>query len=1608
MIKKIFLLILFVLGHLTFASWSIEQSDANALTLLWTAETNESTSDMHKAFALPGGSVNGTVDVLETVNLPQQKTTSEEPLLTLSPPQQYRDLQVSSLTLHRKVKQGEKIVLLLKARIHLQFLPNGKFRSVFAAPADNPAEIFLQNWIMNYAQSRNFRSVANNMLAKKSTGSGQGFSSTLALPTERLIVETQDENIEVITYADLKSKGLPLNKIDPRSMRLTRNGLEIPLYIQGEDDGQWNEGDYLEFIGARAQGLGAATTNSTYLSPYTNHATFLLTWGNGLGLRAPATPVASDANEILQPGSKAIPTQHTVHLHVEEDNEILRTGSTAIQDIQDLGNQVKEEALSDFWFWKNQGVDKDAIDIEFNCPYAPYKDGLPTNDNSNLYVTIALKGITNNFKADPDHHLKFLLNSHDITVANVGSNEARWEGQAAYVWKSQKLSPTFLKEGKNILTIQKINDIRTNEGQLIELQDAYLNYMEFDFPATFSASQNQLHFSNDFHDSLGLTRFTLQNITADKISLWDTQGRKLTGYNILANAKGGTLSFKDSLFHATKFILSAWENREKPLIHLDTLPNLLHPTQGADYIVITDKRLFGNALDSLLAIRTAQGLRCQVVTMQHIYQSFGNGETDPAALRRFLEYAFQNWPRPAPTYVLLLGETSQWYDKISGAFQQNLVPTHLVNIQGWGIAANDDYFAKVSGDDDLPDLLIGRIPVANKLDLSHVIRKILTLEKRNSGSWQNKSLLISGYEAGFAQTNYVLQTLAVDHDREFSRIDLYPQSPYYKSNTARQNFYQQMDSGFAWVNFYGHGGGSVWSDAGLLNIEALVGDSLKGNYPISFVSSITCLTGYFEDVSARSLGEELLRYPKGGAASFYGASGYISSKAGEALSQEILEAAFASGTHSVGSIVQQAEAMVQLPFGGNFTPILEEFNLLGDPALTLQTAKAEGELILKPQALNGKNTLSIQGQNLAFADGQGLVSIYLDDSLESNTQVTLKNNAFSLEHSLTNFPQGFRKGKVVLVTWNNTRTVTTSALFSTLDWLIDSVFTIPNNPKMGDSVTVGFRLKTAYSQITFKSGIITFAIDNKNDLKNSTDITLQSDDQKIYTSFQKIFLQTSRSDLLTPQLILKFRMALAGSMDSNSVAQPINNLDSRVYALPIQLPPDLAFLHPAISLPIQNTLGIWLHFKNMGFGHDSDFQAILTSGSSAKTKDTLIYAKKLNLGQSDSLFFPLTDSALRMPIHAELKSLHDQEVNLGNNSSDTIFTIQTFLFSNLNDTLKLPFSLPNNPIFLSLNYVPSNPLRIFIQPMYNLSLPAYLKPWDNPLTAWSIQMSSQNLTNDSALLKLSEFWTPLLLNKLNVQSKTFNNAQRPDWHFRTFADNTWLKLDSLASVGIASASFFRNGIYALLLNQDIQVPGIQLSSHGQVLLPDDYVPRNTPIDIVLQDNYGIDNILHKPILISAKQKIDSTSAVFETDKAMTPLLHLRFLPKQKIAVDTLTFTIFDISGNITKKSITYRLGDALTLQNLGSYPNPFADSATFVYSLTDFCDKVDLKIYSRAGRLVKALEEHNVVGYREVVWDGRDGSGHNIANGLYYLKVTAYNSDKEVSRIFKLFKKQRK
>jgi flagellar hook assembly protein FlgD len=72
-----------------------------------------------------------------------------------------------------------------------------------------------------------------------------------------------------------------------------------------------------------------------------------------------------------------------------------------------------------------------------------------------------------------------------------------------------------------------------------------------------------------------------------------------------------------------------------------------------------------------------------------------------------------------------------------------------------------------------------------------------------------------------------------------------------------------------------------------------------------------------------------------------------------------------------------------------------------------------------------------------------------------------------------------------------------------------------------------------------------------------------------------------------------------------------------------------------------------------------------------------------------------------------------------------------------------------------------------------------------------------------------------------------------------------------------------------------------------------------------------------------------------------------------------------------------------------SRPNPFNPSTTIDYDLPASVT-VTLRIYDLLGREIRTLvNELQIAGFHQVVWDGRDQRGNRVGSGVYLYTMTA-------------------
>jgi len=94
----------------------------------------------------------------------------------------------------------------------------------------------------------------------------------------------------------------------------------------------------------------------------------------------------------------------------------------------------------------------------------------------------------------------------------------------------------------------------------------------------------------------------------------------------------------------------------------------------------------------------------------------------------------------------------------------------------------------------------------------------------------------------------------------------------------------------------------------------------------------------------------------------------------------------------------------------------------------------------------------------------------------------------------------------------------------------------------------------------------------------------------------------------------------------------------------------------------------------------------------------------------------------------------------------------------------------------------------------------------------------------------------------------------------------------------------------------------------------------------------------------------------------------------------------------TGSFIVESTGVGETVGRLALYPaspNPFGGTAKISFAMPRRGD-VDLSVYSVDGRLVRTLVSGETgPGQVDLSWDGRDNTGRQVGNGLYFMRLTA-------------------
>ncbi len=518
-------------------------------------------------------------------------------------------------------------------------------------------------------------------------------------------------------------------------------------------------------------------------------------------------------------------------------------------------------------------------------------------------LTVRLQG-TSDLPPSPDHHVRVHLNSTPVS-------DFSWDGKTPREVQVP-IPPGLLQEGENHLTLENVGDTEAAYSMVM------LDRFAIRYPRALRAASGLLEGS--FTES-GVAEVLGLGTRAHVVDVTDPTPRWLTGTS--ATTEG---SVRFQVEAGRRYLAVADEAVSHPDVTTALRSVLKTRNHQADYVVI-GPRDFLEAAEPLLSLRRSQALRVEAVSTEEIFSEFGFGEARPEAIRDFLAYAYHEWRKPSPRYVLLLGDGTYDFKDYLATGVANRVPPFVVKTSFlW--TASDPAYAAVNGEDVLPDMAIGRLPAANADELRVMVEKLLAFESAEKRGPGEVVLVADNPDS------------AGDFERDAEEIAgiLSPREPrkIYLARLgvepARQAILDAFDSGASLVSYMGHGGIQLWAQEDIFDTSRVGALAPRSEQPL--VLTLNCLNGYFHFPYFNALSEELLKAEGKGTIAAFSPSGLSLNEPAHVLHKALLREILSGRHRRLGDAVLAAQAAYA--DSGALPELLSIYHLFGDPAQRLR------------------------------------------------------------------------------------------------------------------------------------------------------------------------------------------------------------------------------------------------------------------------------------------------------------------------------------------------------------------------------------------------------------------------------------------------------------------------------------------------------------------------------------------------------------------------------------------------------------------------------------------------------------------------------------------------
>jgi hypothetical protein len=761
-----------------------------------------------------------------------------------------------------------------------------------------------------------------------------------------------------LSYTDLKNAGVPVGSINPKNIRIYGNGggmlpesndsarlddlVENPIFVYGQDDGVFNEGDYILFYGSGPDRWNYSQSDNNYhhvRNIYSDVACYFLSCDQGEG--------------------KRIQTQAFNHASA---NAVYTSFNDYIAYDRDEINLINSGRI---WY------DKETFDLTTSRNYSFTFPNL----DSHTAVTITLNAASRSIDVSSYFDLKAddkLLTS--LSIAPVTTN---FEDYYAF---DGTVSKTYASTNPTI-------NLTLVYNPMVSGATGYLNYFELNAMRLLTMTGSQMNFRNAA--SWRANQVSEFQITSpgQALTIWDVT-LPYNVRNLETQQNGNVYSIRLETDTLKEFVAFDGSTFNTP-VFAGTLDNQnLHNLSNVDYVMISYPDFTDQAERLASFHRTYSGLNVYITTPDKVYNEFSSGIQDISAIRDFMKMLYtRSSSGHQIKYLLLLGDASYDY-KNRVTNNTNFIPSYQSqnSLSPVDSYVSDDYFGLLKGGNQADTMCIGigRFPVRTAQDAMNAVDKIIHYSSNSDSvesNWRNLVTFVAddqdngGGDTFMEASETLAAMVSPTYNIDKIYLDAYTQvstpggARYPEVNDAIN---KRIAKGTLVINYVGHGGELGWAHERVLEVPDIQNWTNFNKLPVFLTA--TCEFSRMDDPAIVSAGELVFLNPKGGGIALFTTTRATYAGGNLTLSMNFYSHLFEKKNgayHRMGDLIRLSKT--------DSDPNTRKFVLLGDPALMIAypnlnvvtTSIKAGTPQVENDTLKALTQVTIEGE---VRDGSSLAS----------------------------------------------------------------------------------------------------------------------------------------------------------------------------------------------------------------------------------------------------------------------------------------------------------------------------------------------------------------------------------------------------------------------------------------------------------------------------------------------------------------------------------------------------------------------------------------------------------------------------------------------------------